>query len=418
MELFVRAEQDYKDKKFQSAYRYYHRCLEREKTDEKTMLQCCEKIVHLSELMNIRREYPTEELLCRCFFRLSRHDCSVRHGETAIENKKSRDIYEILWESYFQEGNLLKAGEIAEDYLIYCKNKHLCDSGLDFIKKLEDLGLSTDDFFITALELEIIRGNKQFVLKKWEEGDGNIPVNRYQDSVHFCKNHWERESIVRKIFLKYWRKCLKSGQVLATDIVERKKIVYFALIDFLLGGDEFLEALEIYGKAFEEKDLLDSLERYKKKEGHSPHIEREDISLPLEMPSPEEFPDSTYPHKFSSTDLPEEHSRIYVDRLGDDFSRKNSDSLLVGLMEMQLYESALKLIDKMRDKTKEESVEYQINMAYIEVVLLKRAGKYYQAMDLIRDSLGFFPVKEKERKIFLKERDILMEKINLPKGKN
>ena len=65
--------------------------------------------------------------------------------------------------------------------------------------------------------------------------------------------------------------------------------------------------------------------------------------------------------------------------------------------------------DRMREKTKAESVEYQINMAYMELVALKKSKKYYKAMDLIHDILNGLPVNQEERRVFVKEKGWLLE---------
>ena len=133
------------------------------------MLICCQKIVNLMASLNIQAEDSMEELLAHSFFNLAQYSQAVRYSESVIAKKKSRGVYEILWESYFQAGNLLKARKVAVDYLSYCKNKHLCDPGLAFIKKLEEKGLGGGQFAVVGVELEIIRGNRAVVLGRFEE---------------------------------------------------------------------------------------------------------------------------------------------------------------------------------------------------------------------------------------------------------
>ena len=419
MELFFKAEQNYKEKRLQSAYAGYHRCLEEGMDDEKATFLCCQRVVHLSDLLNIQRGVFTEELLARSFFHLARYDHAAKHGETASTNKKSRGIYEILWESYFREGSLSKARKTAEDYLAYCKKKHLCDSGLDFIKKLEEVGMSSESFSIMALELETIRGNKQLVNKRLEKGD-SYEAKRCSGYFYLYKEHWEREEIVRKTLLKYWRGELNKKSILGVDTLERKKIIHFALIDFLFDGDEFYKTLEDYARAFKRKDLLESLEGYKSQKGQVIDVQ-EDVDFDLDnrhiRNEAGAIPRKSGCYDFSFDELKSNKVGIYLDGLNDDFLFKNVESLLIALVEMNLYESALKLFDRLRDEMKKESAEYQINMAYLEVVSLGRSGQYRKAMDLLNDSLSMLPVKEQEREMFLKERDFLVKKISFAEEK-
>ena len=365
-----------------------------------------------------------EELLARSFFRLSRYDQAAGHGEAAIANKKSRNIYEILWESYFQQGNLLKAGNVAEDYLFYCRDKHLCDSGLNFVKKLKEVGLFQDRFSVIALELEILRGNKVPVIKRlkelerlWDESiSGEILC--YQSCIYLHKRHWEREDIVRKIFLQYWREGIEREVILAADIMERKKIIYFILIDFLLGGDEFGRTLEAYASVFEKKYLLEYFEEYKnEKSSLQTHCAQRNEKLAEERDVPNEEVSGVLEtiHLYSLSSDEDKNDRIGVcfDGLNEDFLVENAENLLIGLMGMKLYDDALKLFDRIRVRIRKESIEYQINMAYMEVVLLARSGKHYQALDMIQDTLALLPVKAQEQDMFLKEKDILEEKIDL-----
>ena len=428
MELFSKAEKNYRGKRFQSAYECYLRCLEDGKTDKKTTLVCCRRIIRLGELLNLRRDGETEELLARSFFHLGRHDCAIRHAEEAVANKKSRIMYEILWESLFQGGNLSRAREVAEDYLTYCKKKHLCDPGLGFIEKLEARGFGEERLSVIALELDIVRGDRKAAIGKLEElersrGKNVGELGPSRNGIYLCKAYWERESVVRKIFLKCWREELGAGAVLAADIVERRRILHFILVDFLLEGDGFARTLEAYALAFEKKDLLRSINEYEKKECSSRDDKVGDIGndgeLARERGGREDGEGSILgeilSYKFFSDEPRDDRVGICLDGLSDDFVVRNAENLLIGLMEMNLYESSLKLIGRIRGRVRKESVEYQISMAYMEVVLLSKLGRYHKAMDLIHDSLNLLPVKKEERNTFLKEQEFLMKKIRLSK---
>ena len=431
MELFVEAEKNYEEKRFQSAYQCYRQCLENKNLDKKTMTLCCQKIVKLSELLNIPRE---EGLLARSFFCLAEYGEAVEYGEAAIAKKKSREAYEILWESYLQEGNLIKAEGIAESYLIYCKNKRLCDLGLDFIKKLKQRGLANGQCAVTGTELEIMRGNKEIVIEKlnelcrWYGENKDIPrkivdeINYYQRCINLYKKYWESESVVREIFLKHWQERLRNHDILETDTIERKKIIYFVLIDFLLEGGEFGTTLEAYAHFFERDGLLASMNEYKNKECSSENKRNhlvENAGLVLKKNILKENINNVV-EKIRSHDFFSKHQRksdmeIFLDGLNDVFLSNNADNLLVCLIDMELYESALKFIDKMKGKTKKESVEYQVNMVYMEIVALEKLGRCYQAMDRIDDTLTMLPVNKEERDTLQKKKIFLMERISLSK---
>ena len=434
MELFLKAEKEYQEKRLQSAYRYYRQCLQGQKVDEKTILVCCRKIVELSDSLGIGRESALEEALARSFFHLARYGRAAEHGEAVDVERKNLGVYEILWESYFRSGNLLKADKAAADYLVYCKNKHLCDRGLNFIKKLEEWGVAGKQCAVIGMELEILRGNTQAITQWWEEsghscGEGfsgkmHREMGRYWDHVGLYKKHWEREEVVRKMFLKHWRENLNAGRVWAADTVERKKIMYLVLVDFLLGGSEFRETLEVYARIFEREELAASLEEYKNKKCSLPNDETShtgegfDGEPILERDFPEGGMGNVLGKIRSCDFFSGKHADkvdIFLDGLSDDFLIKNAENLLVCMIEMELYDSALKFINRMRNMVKKESVDYQINMAYMEVVALERAGKHYQAMDHVHDVLTLLPVKREERDTFLKKKELLVKKINLSK---
>ena len=423
MELFKKAEKNYKEKNFQVAYECYLRCLEDEKTDKKTMIDCCQKIVHLGEQFNIQWDGVVQELLARSFFGLGQYGSAIRHAGAAMAKKKSREVYEILWESHWREGNLLRAEDVAREYLSYCRSKHLCDSGLSFAGKLKKVGLFQEHLSAVVLELEILRGNVRVVAGKLKELEcSHDEMGRYWDCINLCKGHWERERIVREVFLNHWRKSLVGGEVSAIDIIERQRIIYFVLIDFLLEGDAFDKVLRAYALAFERKGLLISLDDHKDEKCSLQSNTRNvqdgvewDLIRNIRDKGMDDVLGKTCSYDFFSEELQENKTGVYFDGLDDDFLVENAENLLVGLMEMNLCESALRLIDKIRGRVRRESMGYQINMAYMEVVLLARAGRHHQAMDLIHDSLRTFPVKPEEKDAFLKERDRLIKTINLSK---
>ena len=434
MELFVEAEKNYKEERFRSAYRGYCQCLEDKDIDKKTMLLCCQKIVKLSEFLNIQRGEGVERLLARSFFHLSEYREAIGHGEAIIIKKKSREIYEILWESCFREGNLVKAESIAENYLTYCKSKHLCDLGLGFIEKLKQRGFFKEKWAVMGMELEIMRGNKEFVIKKLEEfgglhgENGNIPqeiveeMNCYRRCIFLYKKYWESESVIRKIFLKHWRDSLKNHDILETDTTEREKIIYFILVDFLLEGKEFGKTLETYARVFKRDGLLASMNKYNNKKCSSENERdgfEEDVELILNKNVFEQSANNVVEkigvHEIFLALQKKNNVEIFLDGLSDDFLINNMDNLLICLIEMELYESALKLINKMKDKIKKESVKYQINMAYMEIIVLEKSGKYYQAMDHIEDALIMLPVKKEERNTLQKKKQALTRRVDLSK---
>ena len=434
MELFFEAEKDYKEKRFHSAYRGYRQCLENKKVDKKTMLTCCQKIINLKELLNISQEGSIEKLLANSFFLLEDYSQAAKHAEVVIAKQKSREIYGLLWESYFEQGNLVKAKSVAENYLLYCKKKHLCDVGLNFIKKLEEKGLLGGPCPTIGMELEIMRGNKEIVLKRLEElnqiydekkvsfREISYEINCYQNCINSYKKYWENESIVRNILLKYWRECLSNNEVLVTDFIERRKIMYFILVDFLLEGKEFRETLGVYAQVFKCKNLSFSMNEYKNKKDSSENKKdffEENINLPLEKNIEETGLSSVLEkirsHNIFSGKREDNGMEIFFEGLSDDFLTQNANDLLVCLIEMELYESALNFINKMRDKIKQENMKYQIGIAYMEIIALKKLGKEYEAIDYINDAMDRLPLTKEERDTLLKEKNLLVERINLAK---
>ena len=242
--------------------------------------------------------------------------------------------------------------------------------------------------------------------------------------INLYKKHWEGEPIVRKIFLKYWKANLNESGAFIAEIAERKKIIHFVLIDFLMGGSEFIETLEAYCRVFECKELSASLNSYKNQICSLPKkvnlTEEKDVQESLDKEASEESIKNVLGEIQSRRILSEQQRDrqvdIFLDGLNDDFLIKNADDLLTCLIEMELYESALKFINNMRNKIKKENVEEQINMAYLEIIALEKSGKHYQAMDRIEDTLSLLPFAREESEAFHKKKENLMKKINLFKG--
>lgn len=178
---------------------------------------------------------------------------------------------------YVESGDLVAANSIAQDYISFCKAKKLSEEGIEFIAELKKIGISRSKYFMGAIELEIIRGNKEIVLEeieklvtKIESSSINLQEDLFAEIELFIYqmrkrwNFWKRESIVRKASLKLARYKITSGKLALEDLSERDSFISLAIDDLVLGlNSETIACIKEYAIKFKNKTLIYALKKQK-----------------------------------------------------------------------------------------------------------------------------------------------------------
>ena len=227
----------------------------------------------------------------------------------------------------------------------------------------KERGLGEESLDMTAMEFEMGRGNREVVLERLEQLEKlcgeRVPMEVigemecYQRYLEQDKQYWEREGSVRKVFLSCEREKLVAGEAEAADTIGRSRMIRLALVDFLLGGDDFPELLKNYALAFEKGRLMEALNEYQQKKCFRP-VSANNMEIGEELFSgnekknvidhtqgTEEILNKIRFLSASSGKAKNSKIDIFLDGLSDKFLVENAENLLVCLMEMDLHESAL-----------------------------------------------------------------------------
>ena len=293
-------------------------------------------------------------------------------------------------------------------------------------------------------------------------------------------NFWKSEVVIRNVLFKFWNEELKNKQIRLTDVEMRKKMVALAVDDLLLGGKGSFPMLKNYAKYFQNDSIDVSLTEmseenldFKDNEakihssiedtssfedcstriftkteklqrniefilGPSPGIGEIKKALPLLLELREERPDHPFIKLYldnqevqdldtiineikvntspAKRDLFNMRTDAFLYGLDQNFLIDNAADIMVSLITMELYKSAFKLADKIRCDISDRTDKYKINLAYLELVALKKSGENYKALDVIDDVLRDLPVQGQELDIFLQEKAYLNKRLKNRKG--